>query len=116
MTVVDRGLDETLPADIGTALVRARRLQLLTEALADALTPQQVLDAVIRTGLGLDAAGACRGLIALLDENSSTLIIAAAHGYKEETMRKCSRFPLVEDFPLAQAVLTGEPVYLSSQA
>ena len=116
MTVVDRGLDETLPADVGTALVRARRLQLLTEALADALTPQQVLDAVISTGLGLDAAGASRGLIALLDESSATLSIAAAHGYKDETMRKWHRFPLAEELPLSRAVVTGEPVYLHSQA
>jgi hypothetical protein len=77
LSLVDR-VEEQLPADVGTALTRARRLQALTEALADALTPQQVLAAVIDTGLGLDAAGASRGLIALIDDRGDTLTIAAS--------------------------------------
>jgi PAS domain S-box-containing protein len=111
---VDQELETSASAD--TALLRARRLQLLTEALAGALTPQQVLDAVITAGLGIDAAGATRGLIALLDERGEALEIAAWHGYLEETMRLWERFPLVDDLPLSRAVLRREGVYLRSQA
>jgi signal transduction histidine kinase len=103
-------------AEVEAALVRARRLQLLTEALAEALTPQQVLDAVIETGLGLDAAGARRGLIALLDEDAETLKIAAWRGYRRETMEEWGSFPLRGELPLSQAVLRREPLYLRSQA
>jgi signal transduction histidine kinase len=106
---------ERAPPDVLDALGRARRLQLLTEALAHALTPQAVLDAVIETGLGLDAAGASRGLIALVDEEASALRIAAWRGYGEETMRSWATFPLVDDLPLSRAVLSGEPVFISSQ-
>jgi signal transduction histidine kinase len=114
MAIADR--QETQPrTDVGTALVRARRLQALTEALADALTPQQVLAAVIDTGLGLDAAGASRGLIALVDELGESLTIAASYGYRDETMSEWRRFPLLDELPLSRAVLRMEPVYLTSQ-
>jgi PAS domain S-box-containing protein len=115
-TVGSKPAGERWPADVTGALVRARRLQLLTEALAETRDPQQVLDAVIGTGLGLDAAGAKRGLIALVDERGEELEIAAWYGYREQTMRSWRRFALTDDFPLSRAVMRGEPVFIRSQS
>src|SRR5256885_17190247 len=95
--------------------MRARRLQLLTEALAETRNPQQVLDAVIGTGLGLDAAGAKRGLIALVDKRGEALEIAAWYGYREEPMRAWRQFALMDELPLSRAGLRGGPGFIGSQ-
>jgi PAS domain S-box-containing protein len=96
------------------ALDSARRLQKAADALAVALTPQEVLDAVLTEGV--QAAEARAGLIALLSEDGEWLDIAASRGYEERWIGPFSRFPVDGDFPLSEAVRTGEGVFLRTEA
>src|SRR5262249_46263178 len=103
----------TPPVDVRAALEQAHRLQRLSQELAEATNPQQVLDAVVSSGV--EAAGARAGLIALLEPDDEALRIVASRGYRERTMQEWERFPLSAALPLSRAVLHREPVYISSQ-
>jgi signal transduction histidine kinase len=92
----------------------ARRLQLAAEALSQALSPAEVLDAVLTSGVA--AAEARAGMIALLSEDGTQLVVAAARGFREGLMDEWERFPLAASLPLSDAVRTGEPVLLGSSA
>ena len=101
-------------SDLEEALALARRLQALSERLVEARSPEQVLDAVLSTGLA--AAGASRSVIALVAASGDALEIAASRGYAEATMEEWARFPLTDDFPLSRAIVRREPVFLRSQS
>jgi PAS domain S-box-containing protein len=92
----------------------AHRLQLSAEALSSAVTPEQVLDAVLTQSVA--AAEARAGLIALLTEDGSHLEIRAQQGYSEQQLQDWEQFPLETDYPLSHAVRTGEPVFIGSAA
>jgi len=95
------------------ALDAARRLQRVADALASALTPQQVLDGVLTEGV--QAAEATAGLIATLSEDGEWLEVIASQGYDDRYIDPFSRFPVAGDFPLSEAVRTGEGVFLRSE-
>ena len=92
----------------------AHRLQLSAEALSSAVTPEQVLDAVLTQSVA--AAEARAGLIALLTEDGRHLEIRAQQGYSERQLQDWEQFPLETDYPLSHAVRTGEPVFIGSAA
>jgi PAS domain S-box-containing protein len=96
------------------ALDTARRLQRVADALASALTPQQVLDAVLDEGV--PATGARAGLIATLSADGDWLDIAASRGYESHYLEPFARFRVDGDFPLSEAVRTGEPVFLHTES
>jgi PAS domain S-box-containing protein len=96
------------------ALDASRRLQKVADALASAITPQQVLDAVLTEGL--EAAQARGGLITTMSDDGEWLEIAASRGYDSHWLDPFARFPVDGDYPLSEAVRTGEPVFLSSEA
>ncbi|HEY7148292.1 MAG TPA: ATP-binding protein [Gaiellaceae bacterium] len=96
------------------AAATAHRLQLSAEALSSAVTPDQVLDAVLTQSVA--AAEARAGLIALLTEDGSELEILAQRGYTHQRLRDWQRFPLDADYPLSYAVRTGEGVFIGSAA
>jgi PAS domain S-box-containing protein len=96
-----------------TALESARRLQNVADALALALTPRQVLDAVLTSGV--QAAEARAGLIATLSDDGEWLEVVASRGYDPRFIDPFSRFPVAGDFPLSEAVRTGEGVFLRSE-
>jgi signal transduction histidine kinase len=91
----------------------AARLQHAAEALSMAVTPAQVLDAVLTQGVA--AAEARAGLIALLNEDGTMLEVVAERGYRAELMQTWERFPVAGDFPLSEAVRTGIPVFVRSE-
>jgi PAS domain S-box-containing protein len=95
-----------------TALDAAMRLQAAADALATARTPQEVLDAVLSEGVR--AAEARRGLIASLSDDGEWLEVLASRGYNLESIAPYQRFPLAGDFPLSEAVRTGEGVFIST--
>ncbi|HET7568020.1 MAG TPA: ATP-binding protein [Gaiellaceae bacterium] len=95
------------------ALDAATRLQRVADALATALTPQEVLDAVLTEGV--EAAEARGGLIALLSEDGEWLEIAASRGYDERWIGPFSRFPVDGDYPLSEAVREGVGVFMHSE-
>ena len=95
-----------------SAAATARRLQLSAEALSSAMTPAEVLDAVLTESVA--AAEARAGLIALLSEDGRYLEILAQRGYTEQRLADWQRFPLDVDYPLSYAVRMSEPVFLGS--
>jgi PAS domain S-box-containing protein len=96
------------------ALDTALRLQFVADALVRARTPQEVLDAVLVEGV--HAAEARGGLIATLSDGGEWLEVIATRGYDDRFIDPFRRFPLAGDFPLSEAVRTGEGVFLRSEA
>jgi len=94
------------------ALDSASRLQTAADALATARTPQEVLDAVLSEGVR--AAEARSGLIATLSDDGEWLDVIAQRGYNPDSIAPYQRFSLAGNFPLSEAVRTGEGVFLSS--
>ena len=95
------------------ALETALRLQLAADALISARTPEQVLDAVLTEGVR--AAEARGGLIAMLSDDGEWLEVVASRGYDDRYIEPFRRFPLAGDYPLSEAVRTGEGVFLRSE-
>jgi PAS domain S-box-containing protein len=95
------------------ALDAAIRLQSVADALATAHTPQEVLDAVLTEGVR--AAEARGGLIATLSEDGDWLEVIASRGYDLRYIEPFRRFPVSGNFPLSEAVRSGEGVFIRSQ-
>ncbi|MBW4492914.1 MAG: PAS domain S-box protein [Oscillatoria princeps RMCB-10] len=91
---------------------RVARLQAITSALSEALTPSQVAEVAVSQGIA--ALGACAGLMALLAEGDSALEVVRALGYPQEILETWRRLPVSLPVPLAETVRTGEPVFLES--
>jgi PAS domain S-box-containing protein len=107
--------ERTAPASPGTqALDTVFRLQFVADALVSARTPQEVLDAVLVEGVR--AADARAGLIATLSDDGAWLEVIAMRGYDSTYIEPFRRFPVAGDYPLSEAVRTGEGVFLSSEA
>jgi len=108
----ERGI---LPAEsLEDAADRAYRLQRVSERLAEALTPQQVLDAVLTEGLR--AAEARAGAIGAISENGETIELLAQRGYRDNVLTDYARFPVTADLPMSHVARTGKPLFISSMA
>jgi signal transduction histidine kinase len=105
--------ERTARAEAETMSMWIARLQAVTAALSEAMTPEQVAEVVIQQGGA--TLGARAGLIALVSEDGAALEIARAFGYPGETLETWRRFPLDLPTPLADAVRTREPIVLASQ-
>jgi PAS domain S-box-containing protein len=102
-----------LPAEsLEDAADRAYRLQRVSERLAEALTPQQVLDAVLTEGLR--AAEARAGAIGVISEDGKTIELLAQRGYHEYVLGEYARFPISADLPMSHVARTGKPLFISS--
>ena len=97
-----------------SALDAATRLQHVADALATARTPQDVLDAVLTEGVRV--AEARGGLIATLSDDGEWLEVIASRGYDLKWIEPFRRFPVAGDYPLSEAVRTGEGVFVRSEA
>jgi PAS domain S-box-containing protein len=100
--------------DSALALDAATRLQNVADALATAHTPQEVLDAVLTEGVR--AAEARGGLIATLSDDGEWLEVIASRGYDMRYIEPFRRFPVSGNYPLSEAVRTGEGVFVRSEA
>jgi signal transduction histidine kinase len=96
------------------AVERTTRLQLVTAALAKAVTPEQVTAVVVEHGVA--ASGAAAGSVTLLDRTAAMLKVERAAGYAEAALRAFGTIPLDSPTPVAEAVRTGEPVWVDSAA
>src|SRR5213079_2755380 len=96
------------------ALETALRLQRAADALISARTPKEVLEAVLTEGVR--AAEARGGLIATLSDDGEWLDVVASRGYDSRYIEPFNRFPLAGNFPLSEAVRTGEGVFIRSEA
>src|SRR6478609_5783340 len=95
------------------ALETALRLKRAADALISARTVEEVLDAVLTEGVR--ATEARGGLIATLSDDGEWLDVVASRGYDDRYIEPFRRFPLAGDFPLSEAVRTGEGVFLRSE-
>jgi PAS domain S-box-containing protein len=96
------------------ALDTALRLQHVADALVSARTPQEVLNAVLVEGVhATDARG---GLIATLSGDGEWLEVIATRGYDSRYIDPFRRFPVAGDYPLSEAVRTGEGIFIGSEA
>jgi signal transduction histidine kinase/GAF domain-containing protein len=91
---------------------RARRLQRVAERLAEAVTPQEVLDSILTDGV--KAAEARAGAIGVLSDDGASVELLAQQGYDASSMIGWSTFPLDAEVPMSEVIRTGEPVFLAS--
>ncbi|HUQ33553.1 MAG TPA: PAS domain S-box protein, partial [Pyrinomonadaceae bacterium] len=114
-------LDETSPdcvcfivdlTEQKRAANRTERLQAITAALSEALTPMQAAAAVLTHGL--PAIGAHAGSVAVLTEHGGELEVLDAVGFPTELVEKWRHFPITAQAPLAEAVRTGQMVLIES--
>jgi signal transduction histidine kinase len=91
---------------------RARRLQRVAELLAEAITPQEVLDAVLTEGVR--AAEARAGAIGVVSDDGKTVELLAQRGYDTSVTAGWATFPLDADLPMSQVIRTGEPIFIST--
>jgi len=96
------------------ATVRTARLQAVTSALSEALTPEQVVDTILTQSVAATGAGA--GVVVRIHPGDHVFEILGTVGYDEEWVQPWRRFPLSAPVPMAEAVRTGAPVLLSSLA
>jgi PAS domain S-box-containing protein len=93
---------------------RARRLARVAELLAEAVTPQEVLDAILNDGVR--AAEAHAGAIGVLSADGESIELLAQRGYDPDVMSNWGTFPVEAQLPMSEVVRTGEPVFISSLA
>ena len=97
---------------LADAADRANRLQRVTDRLAEALTPQQVLDAILTEGLR--AAEARAGAIGIVSEDGEWIELLAQRGYKRPILTEWGRFAVSAELPMSHVVRNGEPLFLES--
>ena len=95
------------------AAARTARLQEVTAVLARALTEREVADALIEHGV--PALGAVDGTLYLLSDDGEQLVHVASGGIPEATTQEFRVFAVAADYPMSQAVRTGEAVVMRSR-
>jgi PAS domain S-box-containing protein len=94
------------------AAQRTARLQRVTAALSESLSPSEVADVIINQVIA--ASGAVAGSMYVLSADGATLELVRAVGYPESILDQWQRFPLDAPTPLAEAVRTGQPIFLAT--
>ncbi|QKQ72974.1 AAA family ATPase [Nostoc sp. TCL240-02] len=95
------------------ALERIARLQSITAALSESLTPAQVSEVIVEQSMA--ALGANSALVALLNENKTELEIVQTVGYNQDLVEAWRHFSIDSPSPLAEAVRTGQPTWIESK-
>jgi PAS domain S-box-containing protein len=98
------------------AAVRAERLVKVTAALADAVTTDEVLEAVVDEVAA--ALGAANVALWLVDESAETVALARSIGFDEATVARFATVSLhaTPSIPVLDAVRRAEPIWIPSQA
>ena len=94
------------------AVARTQRLQAVTAALAEALTPEEVAGVAVRQGIA--ALNARAGVFAVVEEGGRSLRVTTAEGYRDEVVESWRQVPYENGPPLAQAAEAGELVVIES--
>ena len=90
---------------------RARLLR-VAELLSEAVTPQQVLDAILTEGVR--AAEAHAGAIGVLSADGAVVELLAQRGYDPAIMTDWATFPVAAETPMSEVMRTGDPVFIGS--
>lgn len=102
------------PERLARLVDRTTRLHELTALLSMALRAEEV--AAIVVDEGTRALKAHSGALWSLDPAGTSLLLMRATGYPEPALASVRKLPLDPDVPISDAVLRGEPVWLSSVA
>jgi signal transduction histidine kinase/DNA-binding response OmpR family regulator len=92
--------------------IRLLRLQQVTAALCDAVTPEDVTAVILQQGL--DALQAQAGGVALLTDAGLTVELLSSRGYPESSIKNFRQQPASAQTPLCLAIARGEPIYIES--
>ncbi|HYO70909.1 MAG TPA: GAF domain-containing protein, partial [Archangium sp.] len=96
------------------AVARLERLQRVTAALSEAVTPAEVVRVILEEMVS--AIGAERAAAVLpLAEEPGVLELVSHRGVTPELLARLGRFPSSTPLPVAAAYRTGEPVWLESR-
>src|SRR6266542_3249546 len=98
-------------AEHGRAEETLRRLLGASDALSGALTPSQVADIVLREAL--DALDGTAAGISLIE--GTDLLLVGARGYQPDLLTALARLPLAGQWPLTEAIRTGEAGFVESE-
>ncbi|GAB4381536.1 MAG: hypothetical protein Kow00121_40290 [Elainellaceae cyanobacterium] len=93
---------------------RTARLQAVTAALSESLTPLQVADVIVEQSMAFLEADSA--LVSLLTADRQFLEIVQAVGYAPDLVEAWSTFSINAPVPLAETVRTGQPVWAELQA
>ncbi|MEH2084829.1 MAG: PAS domain S-box protein [Nostoc sp.] len=88
---------------------RITRLQAITAALSESLTPTQVAEVIVEQGIA--ALGASFVFVALLTQSGTELEIVRTVGDQQEIIDSSRRFSINAPAPLAEAVRTKQPIW-----
>ncbi|MEH2329745.1 hybrid sensor histidine kinase/response regulator [Nostoc sp.] len=91
------------------AASRTTRLQAITAALSESLTPTQVAEVIVEQGMA--ALGASFVFVALLTQSGTELEIIRTVGDQQEIVDSSRRFSINAPAPLAEAVRTKQPIW-----
>ncbi len=91
---------------------RLSRLQQVTAALCDAVTPEDVTAVIFQQGL--EAVQAKAGGVALLSADGHTVTLVGAHGYPESTLSGFRQQPASAHTHVCIAIARDEPIYLET--
>ncbi|MBD2104099.1 GAF domain-containing protein [Leptolyngbya sp. FACHB-261] len=97
-----------------TAAERTARLQTVTAALSESLTPKQVAGVIVEQSMA--ALEATAALVVLVSADRTELEIVKSIGYQADLVESWRRFSINVDVPLAEAVRTGEPQWMETLA
>ncbi len=118
--MLEGGLISALTSALQTARRRAEhtaeriaRLEAVSAALVEALTPAEVATVVVEQGVA--ALEAHAGVI-VRRADDATLEVIGAQGYPAAALDPWRRFPLAAPIPLAEAVRTAAPIWIESRA
>ena len=112
--LIRRTLDlEAVEAKLRRSLENSIRLGTLAERLSQPLDLADVGRSVLDRAV--EALGAKAGIIRLLSEDGTTLTLLDAVGFSEEWTRRSASLPVTANLPTAEAVRTGEPIFLESR-
>ena len=108
------GEREQLERDRRVATGRMERITRITAAIAAAVTPEQVYEAVVdnvATSLGASSAG-----LWVVDADGRTANLVRSIGYKENVKADLDNVPLDTRYrlPALDAIVAGEPVWIES--
>ncbi|MEH2166984.1 MAG: PAS domain S-box protein [Nostoc sp.] len=94
------------------AASRTTRLQAITAALSESLTPTQVAEVIVEQSMA--ALGASSVFVALLTKSGTELEIIRTVGDQQEIVDSSHRFSINAPAPLAEAVRTEQPIWQES--
>ncbi|MUH01064.1 GAF domain-containing protein [Scytonema sp. UIC 10036] len=88
---------------------RTARLQSVTTALSEALTPSQAALVIVEQSTAVLNAGCA--MVAILNDDGTDLEVIHSIGYEQNLLDAWRSIPLTSSVPLAEAVRTGTPIW-----